>query len=191
MDDPLLDLRRGARRQLCQAGILSAYDLQSARDRLVVDRQGVSHYVDAIDPERARRIEVWREAVSREASACLPAMLPPRLAGELDQAFVLAVRELRRRRHATVRRLLARARELEREAAQAAAAAAAEEEAARRALRSEEDRLTAALQAAQATLRDVRWQEERIAAERALCRDISFGRFLMDLLVVGRGGPTP
>ncbi len=191
MDDPLLDIRRGARLQLLRAGVLSAYDLQSVGDRLVVDRHGLRHYVDAIGPERAERIASWHRAVSRAARAQLPSWLPPQLAAELDLDLRRAVRDLRRRRHEAVRRFVTGARAMAREASRGAAAARAEEEGLRRPLEAEADRLLSVMQAMQATLRQVRWHEARIAAERERLRDIRFGLFLRDLLRGGRPRTGP
>ncbi len=185
LDDPLLDVRRGARLQLVAAGIASAYDLQAVGEHLAVGRDGVRHYVDAIDPERARRIRQWHLKAAAMAGAAVPTALPPAQERSLQEELHLALRDLRVHRHAALREFL-RGLELRRaRAAQALQAIHDEHDTFRQAIQAEAQELAKRMRATQATLRQVRWQAAKVRQERERLRDVRFGLFCRELLPAG------
>lgn len=187
IDDPLLDIRRSAKLALLAEGISTAYDLQYLRDRLIVTRDGVEHYIAAIGPERASRIDAWHKGVLKAAQDALPARLPLAEERQLDLGLRTAIRDLRRRRRHALRQYVRAAAAARQEARRQAAALDAEAEAARRSLEAEEDHLTASTRTAKTALRQARWQEASSRQKLEGYQGIRFGRFLMALLPgVGR-----
>ncbi len=193
MDDPLLDVRRVAKLQLVAAGILSAYDLQAVGEQLAVGRDGRRHHIEAIDPERARRIAQWHREVTALAHAAVPAALPPLEEHEAEEELRRALQDLRLQRHAALREFLRDVAGLRAEAARTLQTIDGERQSLALSWRSEAQAYLGSMRAAQTRLREVRWQAAKAQRAGEGLQEVCFRRFCQGLVpsVLRRGVQEP